>query len=167
MTAVVEATTGRILAWSDGIPLRYEYTAGLAGEAFLRELKEGRIVASKCTTCGEVRLPPRIYCLECQGRTRIDVELLQSGRIAALSTVRVDREGARSRVPHASRTTYGYVTFEGVSGGLLHKILSQGRREPKVGDPATPFFVPREEREGSILDLLGFRTAARMRLGND
>jgi hypothetical protein len=47
LSAVVEAGTGRILAWKDGIPLHYEYTAGTAGEAFLRGLKVGRIVASK------------------------------------------------------------------------------------------------------------------------
>jgi uncharacterized OB-fold protein len=64
------------------------------------------------------------------------------------------------------RTTFGYVTFEGVSGGLIHRILSDGRREPKFGDPVMPVFLPREQRTGSILDLKGFRTAARMPGGN-
>ena len=39
-------------------------------------LKDGRILASKCPRCGEIRVPPRTYCLECYERTRIDVELL-------------------------------------------------------------------------------------------
>jgi len=165
MTAVVEAGTGSIVAWKDRIPLRYEYTAGVAGEAFLRALAQGRIVASKCTACGDVRVPPRTYCLECQGRTRIDVELFQSGGIAALSTALLARDGAKLTV--GSRTTFGFVTFERVSGGLTHRILSEGRREPRVGDPVMPLFLPREKRSGSILDLKGFRTAVRRPGGND
>lgn len=149
MSAVTKGRTGRIVAWKDGIPLRYEYTAGVAGEAFLRGLRDGRIVASKCATCGEVRLPPRTYCLRCYGRTRLDIELLHFGRIASLSTVR------------RSRTTFGFVTHAGVSGGLVHRILQGGRSKPKVGEPVRPLFAPAEKRKGSILDLEGFQTRVR------
>jgi len=159
VTAVVEVGTGRILAWKDGIPLRYEYTAGAAGEAFLRGLKDGRIVASKCMTCGEVRLPPRTYCLECGGRTRVDVALDHSGRVVALSTAFRSRDGGR--LDAGSRTTFGFVTFEGVSGGLLHKLVREGKSGPRVGDPVWPLFAPQGERKGSILDLQGFRAAVR------
>jgi len=165
MTAVIEAGTRNILAWKDGIPLRYQYTAGVAGEAFLRALAQGRILASKCTTCGDVRVPPRTYCLECNGRAKVDVELYQSGGIAALSTAYLARGGAK--LAARSRITFGFVTFEGVSGGLIHKILSHGRRDPRIGDPVMPLFLPRGERKGSILDLKGFRTAVRRRGGKD
>jgi len=160
MSAVVQAKTGRIMAWKDSIPLHYEYTAGAAGELFLRELKEGRILASKCTTCGEVRVPPRTYCLECGAGTRIDVELQHSGRIASLSTVRL-------QVDLTLRTSFGFVTFAGVHGGLVHKILHDGRKDPKVGDPVMPLFLALGLRKGSILDVAGFRTAARTPVGND
>jgi uncharacterized protein len=156
LSTVVEAGTGRILAWKDGIPLHYEYTAGAAGEAFLRGLKQGRILASKCGTCGEVRLPPRTYCLQCYGRTRMDVELLHFGRIGALSTAHLGAGGAK--LASRSRTTFGFVTFEGARGGLVHRILHQGRSDPRVGDPVRPLFVPANKRTGSILDLDGFRT---------
>lgn len=165
MTAVTEAGSGRIVAWNDSIPLHYEYTAGTAGEAFLRALKDGRILASMCPRCGEIRVPPRSYCLECYERTRIDVELFQSGRIAALSTAHVGKEGAG--LGARSTRDFGYVRFEGVSGGIIHRILSEGRREARVGDPVTPLFLPRERRTGTILDLEGFRTAVKRRLGND
>ncbi|MDA4115473.1 MAG: Zn-ribbon domain-containing OB-fold protein [Thaumarchaeota archaeon] len=159
MSSVVDGRTGRILAWKDGIPLHYEYTAGTAGEAFLRGLKEGRIIASKCGTCGEVRLPPRAYCLQCYGRTRVDVEMLHSGRLAAFSTRHLGAGGAK--VPARSRVTFGFVTFEGASGGLVHRVLHEGRSDPRLGDPVRPLFVSAERRKGSILDLEGFRTKAR------
>jgi uncharacterized OB-fold protein len=159
LSAVVDARTGRILAWRDGIPLHYKYTAGTAGEAFLRELKQGRIVASKCGTCGEARLPPRTYCLQCYGRTRVDIELLHFGRISALSRGRLGAGGLR--LAAGSRTTFGFITFEGVGGGLVHRILHEGRSDPSVGEPVRPLFVPAEKRKGSILDLDGFRVTAR------
>lgn len=157
MSSVVEAGTGRVVAWKDGIPLRYEYTAGTAGEAFLLGLKEGRIVASKCGTCGEVRLPPRIYCLQCYARTRVDVEVLHDGRIASLSTAKA-RDG--------SRTTFAWVTFEGVSGGLMHRIVHEGRSPPRAGEPVRVLFVPAKERRGSVLDIQGFRTRPSAPRGN-
>jgi uncharacterized OB-fold protein len=157
LSSVVEPRTGRVVAWRDGIPLHYEHTAGVAGEAFLRGLKEGRIVASKCGRCGEVRLPPRTYCLRCYSRTRVDVELYHDGRIASLSTAKAE---------DGSRTTFGWVTFEGVSGGLLHRIVRQGRTTPRVGDVVRALFLPAGERTGSILDIEGFRTTTRTPRGN-
>ncbi len=161
MSVVVEEGTGRIMAWKDSIPLHYEYTAGTAGEAFLRGLRDGRIIASKCTTCGELRVPPRAYCLECGARTRTDVELLHSGMIVAISRV---SPGAHGATPPS---TFGFVVFQGVAGGLLHKILHEGRRAPHVGEAVMPSFVPVGQRKGSILDLAGFKTAARTPRGND
>jgi uncharacterized OB-fold protein len=58
-----------------------------------------------------------------------------------------------------SRTTFGYVTFEGVNGGLVHRILGAGATEPRVGDAVRPSFVPSEMRKGSILDIECFRTS--------
>ena len=161
---MVEPATGRILAWRDDIPLHYQYTAGVAGEAFLRGLKEGRLVASKCTRCGEVRIPPRVYCLACGARTRVDVEIVHTGRIAALSTVHLDRDKSKPKAD--ARMAFGYVTFAGVSGGLVHRILHAGRT-PKVGDRVELAFAPIEDRRGSILDVEGFTTAARRTRGND
>ena len=159
MTTVVEQGTRRIIAWKDAIPLHYEYTAGTAGEAFLRGLKDGRIVASKCRTCGEQRLPPRTYCLQCYGRTTVDIELLHLGRIAALSTAHLGPEG--NRLASNRRMRFGYVTFEGVEGGLAHRILSDRGREPRVGDPVRPAFMAPVLRMGSVLDIVGFRVSVR------
>ena len=148
MTAVVEPKTGRLVAWRDRIPLRYEYTAGVAGEAFLRGLRGGRLLASKCLRCGEVRLPPRTYCLVCGGRTRVDVEISQLGTLLAVSEA------------HGSRAAFGYVTFAGTAGGVAQRILRTAGRLPKPGDPVRAVFVEVAKRTGSILDVEGFRTAS-------
>lgn len=50
--------------------------------------------------------------------------------------------------------TFAYVTFEGVTGGLLHRILGEAR----AGDTVRPVFKSKKDRQGSILDIKGFRS---------
>jgi uncharacterized OB-fold protein len=180
MGTVTEPSTGRILGWRDTIRLHYEYTAGLAGETFLRGLREGRLLASKCGRCGDLRVPPRMYCLECGARTRIDVQLMHLGWTAAVSRARViitegkeekeleNGDGTKTRGRSRRRsgaaddddlrtTTFGYIRFAGVSGGLVHRLLTQGRRRAiEAGDIVGPVFVRPRDRKGSILDIDGF-----------
>src|ERR1700733_2256876 len=150
MGTVIEPVTGKIVGWRDTIRLRYEYTAGIAGETFLRALKDGRILASKCARCGEVRIPPRIYCLECGGRTRIDVQVVHLGWVGAVSTTiglarlrgrredkgaeSADRAAARERPRGDSQATFGYIKFAGVSGGLVHRLLRASKGIPRTGE---------------------------------
>ena len=46
-----------VMQWTDTIPFHYEYTAGVAGEKFLRGLIEGKILAGYCPSCEESSLP--------------------------------------------------------------------------------------------------------------
>ena len=47
--------------WPGDIPVRHLYTAGLAGERFLREIKDhGRFLGSRCETCAYTYVPPSI-----------------------------------------------------------------------------------------------------------
>ena len=76
------------------------------------------------------------------------------------------RSLSTAKAEDGSRTTFGWVTFEGVSGGLLHRIVRQGRSTPRVGDVVRALFLPAGERTGSILDIEGFRTTSRTPRGN-
>ena len=52
--------------WPGEIPIRHVYTAGVAGERFLRELKgRRRFMATRCDRCDYTYLPPRAYCERC------------------------------------------------------------------------------------------------------
>jgi uncharacterized protein len=52
-------------SWTDAIPLRFDYSAGVAGEKFLRGLEKGEILAAACDKCGATYMPPKMYCVEC------------------------------------------------------------------------------------------------------
>jgi uncharacterized OB-fold protein len=141
-------TVEDIRQWVDSIPLRYEYTAGVAGERFFRGLMAGKILAGYCSNCRKASLPPRIYCVKCFGEIGKYVRVRPIGRVSAMTTTRSGQDGKVLDHP----VTFGYITFDGVSGGILHRIVGKAR----VGSAVKPRFKPRRDRTGSILDIEGF-----------
>jgi hypothetical protein len=136
-------SVAEVRQWADTIPFQYEYTAGVAGEKFLRGLIEGKILAGYCPACRELSLPARIYCVTCYGPIGKYVKVGPAGRVKAIT--KSGGEGA---------PTFVYVTFEGARGGMIHRLLGRGRAGSKV----VPRFRPRKERTGSILDIQGFES---------
>jgi uncharacterized OB-fold protein len=135
--------------WKDRLPLRYEYSAGLAGERFLRGLKEGKILAAKCDRCGKLFLPPKIYCIDCYREMKTFVEVGPGGKVSAVTEAWVDFEGKRTEAPRRM----AFVTFKGVQGGLIHSVEGSKTR---IGAQVTPRFRPEPERIGSLRDIETF-----------
>ncbi len=135
----------QLRSWSDEIPFHYEYTAGVAGEKFLRGVKEGKILASKCQKCGRKYLPPKSYCVDCFAGIDSYVEVGPTGRVTALTESHVDFAGRRLSAPKA----YVFVTFDGVTGGLVQAANGDGL---KIGARVEPKFKPATKRTGSLLD---------------
>jgi uncharacterized OB-fold protein len=133
-------------AWRDKLPLHYEYTAGVAGERFLRGIKEGKILASRCPKCGKAYLPPKMYCVDCYVQIDDYREVGPFGSVEGMAESQVDFEGRRVD----SAVTFAFITFKGVTGGLVHYV---GGKSPKVGTLVTPKFKPRAERNGSLRDI--------------
>jgi len=135
----------RLRSWTDEIPFHYEYTAGLAGERFLRGLQEGRIMASKCKKCGKSYLPPKAYCVECFAPIESYRAVGPEGKVAAVTESHVGFDGRRLKAPR----TFVFVEFRGVTGGLVQ--VATGRRL-EIGDRVAPRFKPASKRKGSLLD---------------
>jgi uncharacterized protein len=141
----------QVRQWTDAIPLQYEYTAGVAGEKFLRGLKEGRILAGRCTHCRETQLPARTYCVNCYRPIEGYPEVRPVGKVSAITETTYGQKGERLAEP----VTYAFVSFSGVEGGIVHKIIGK----TKIGSSVVPRFRPEAERRGSILDIEGFEPA--------
>ena len=127
--------------WTDTIPFQYEYTAGVAGEKFLRGLMDGKILAGYCRRCEESSLPARIYCVRCYGEITSYIEVEPIGKVRAITSA-----------GQVGSPTFAFVTFKDVRGGLVHRLLDRAR----FGSEVVPKFRPKSERTGSILDLQGF-----------
>ncbi len=145
-------------AWHGEIPVEFLYTAGVAGERFLGELRDhGRLMGTRCASCGVIYLPPRMYCEQCFSRLTEWVEVPPRGRIFAFTVVRQDRKGKALGAPIIA----AIISFEGVKGGLIHRIEGTAPGDLKPGLIVEAVIKGREARTGSILDIESFHAVAK------
>ncbi len=136
-------------SWKDQIPFHYEYTAGLAGERFLRGLQAGKILAAECSKCGKRYVPPKVYCVDCYLEINRYREVGPEGVVAAVAHSSVGFGGERLAKPK----TFLFVAFKGVTGGIIHTASVPGL---KIGTKVLPVFKPQGKRKGTLLDVEGF-----------
>ena len=133
----------------------YIYTSGVAGERFFVALRDsGRLLASRCKACKLDYLPPRIFCEDCFAELKDFVEVPAEGLVAAFTVAHLDRTGAKLEEPQL----WAFVTFKGVKGGLVHRLLVP-KDAARPGMRVRVKVKPRESRTGTILDIEGFEPA--------
>ncbi|MGC8875191.1 MAG: Zn-ribbon domain-containing OB-fold protein, partial [Chloroflexia bacterium] len=114
--------------------------------------EHARLVGTHCPECGWTYMPPRIYCERCFRELTEWVEVPPSGTIYAYTVVHLDLQEQPLEKPEV----LAFVRLEGCDGGLIHRVLAEPG-QLYIGMPVEVVF--REEREGSILDIVGFRPA--------
>ena len=135
--------------WSDHIPLRWRYTAGVAGDRFLQLLKQGKIQGSVCKRCGKTYIPPKIYCKDCFVQID-DWRDVPEGSAYLYSFTELKDSG------DAGSTTVALVKFEGFEGGILAKLKLASRETPRIGMKLNPVFKPKDLRKGDLSDISHF-----------
>jgi len=127
-------------------PVHFRYTAGLAGEKFLREIKDnGKLVAARCPKCALNYLPPRIYCERCMSKLDELIPIDNLGVVDSFTICKQNSDG--NELPEA--VTVALVRFPSAHGGLVHK--TKGR--VSIGDKVRAVFREKSKRTGSILDI--------------
>lgn len=141
--------------WTDSIPLEFHYTAGVAGEKFRRELKEnGRFLASKCAKCKDMYIPARMFCPSCFLEMKENKVLEQPGYVYSYTTV------SRNRTEEPSdKVTIALVKFEGVKGGIVHRLDNDAASKVTFGMKVVPVLRQESERSGALSDIKSFREA--------
>jgi uncharacterized OB-fold protein len=142
----------QLRGWKDTLPLHYEYTAGVAGERFLRGLQKGKILAARCNECGKMYIPPKTYCVDCFVAIDEYREVGPKGKVGGLTASHFDFQGRKTAITRV----FAFVTFKGVSGGLIHYAGGVGL---KLGSEVTARFRPPGERKGTLLDIEIFATS--------
>ncbi|MCL6451800.1 MAG: OB-fold domain-containing protein [Acetobacteraceae bacterium] len=142
----------KIRTWRGSVPVWHQYTLGLAGERFFRELKDrGRLMASRCPRCGAAYLLPKLYCPACFVACEEWVEIKPRGVVDTFTVLHEGLEEEELKEP----VVVAFVTFPGVKGGLVHRLGEVGRDGPAVGMEVE--MVLRPERRGGLDDILYFR----------
>jgi uncharacterized OB-fold protein len=129
-----------------------QYTYGIAGERFFREIKDNaKITGAKCQKCNLIYVPPRIYCERCFEGLEEWCEIENKGEIHTYTISWVDLDGSRLEEP----VILALVKFDGVYGGIVHKVEEVSADNVKIGMKVSAVF--KEKREGSILDIKYFK----------
>ena len=140
--------------WYGNMEADYAYTLGVAGEKFFMEIKEnGKLMGAKCPKCNAVYLPPRLYCENCFEALSEWVEIGDEGYVYTYTIAHLDEDGKPSEKP----VIYALIKFDGVKGGLIHKLGEVKPENVKVGMRVKAVWKPKEEREGNITDILYFK----------
>ena len=100
------------------IAVHYDYTVGVGTSTFLRALREGRIVGSRCPDTGKVYVPPRLFSVETSSPMNELVELPDRGFVYTYCIVNIKFYEQVLEVPDA----YAHVLLDGADLPIMHLI---------------------------------------------
>ena len=70
-------------------------------KTFFEEARAGRLTGIRCGRCGELAIPPKEFCANCQQRDWQPVPLAGGGTIVSHTVIRVAPRGRGGEVPYA------------------------------------------------------------------
>jgi len=134
---------------------RYAWTAGPAMSRFLKELKDGRIIARKCHKCGRIMVPPRMFCELCFKSTDEWVYVKDTGTINTYSVSYLAADASRLKEP----IIVAVIDLDGASKGMgiLHWLGEVKQENVKFGMKVKAVWKPLKERTGTITDIKYFK----------
>lgn len=145
---------GDAQVWYDNMPVESVYTVGIAGEKFLRAIKDqGAIMGTVCPTCNLTYLPPMMYCERCFAELEEWVEVGTKGTVYAYTILGVSLEEEPLEEPQI----LALIRMEGVHGGLVQRLGEVKPEDVEIGMAVEAVFKPQKQREGSILDIEYFK----------
>jgi uncharacterized protein len=146
-------TPNRVRTVEGAIPVRHQYTAGVAGDRFFTALRdEGLILATPCAACGVVYVPGRMFCERCFAALADWVPVGPGGSLQSFTSVHIDLDGR----PLAEPQWIGLVALDGATTVLVHRLEVNGFG-PVIGARVEAVLEPKRRRAGSINDIRAFR----------
>ena len=141
-------------SWRGDIPIHHRYTMGVAGERFFRAMRDDRrLLASRCPTCREAFLPPKIYCERCFEETDRWVPVEGPGYVKTFTVLHISLEEESRGDPQV----VAFIVWEGFRGGLVHRLGGIEAARVKTGIAVEPVWA--DQREGTLDDIHHFRPA--------
>ncbi|MGB9714626.1 MAG: Zn-ribbon domain-containing OB-fold protein [Candidatus Bathyarchaeales archaeon] len=147
---------GKVLAERFRPKAKYAWAAGIAISRFLDELKNGKIIATTCSKCRRIIVPPRIYCEKCFRPTDGWAYVKDTGVINTFSVSFLAADASRLKEP----IVVAIINLDGASEsmGIVHRIEEYGDwKEIKIGMKVKAVWKPPKERVGAITDIKYFK----------
>lgn len=137
--------------WLGNLPVTNRYTYGLAGERFFRAIRdEGRIYGTRCPRCNRLYVPAVLFCERCLGELDEWIDVGLSGELHTYTLLYQDYDG----MPRQSPEIIVFVRMG--DGGIVHRLGGVTPEEIRIGMQVEAVVKPKEERVGSIEDILYF-----------
>ncbi|MFQ5925216.1 MAG: Zn-ribbon domain-containing OB-fold protein [Dehalococcoidia bacterium] len=146
---------GRVLTTEWHPNLKYAWDAGVAVGRFLAELKEGRIIGTRCEKCHRIVVPPRVFCELCFKPSAGFLYLKDTGTVNTFSIAYTDWAAARIEEPRFPAV----IEIDGASKGIgiMHVLGEVAPDKIKIGMRVKAVWKPRRAREGAITDIKYFK----------
>jgi len=146
---------GNILFNFDELHGNFAWDTGIAIGQFLRGLKDGIILGSRCTTCRKVVIPPRTVCEWCFRPMSEFVPLADTGTVNTYSLCYVTWDVKRIEEPQIPAV----IEIDGAAPlhGIMHMLDEVDTQDVYIGMRVKAVWKPPEEREGSITDIKYFK----------
>jgi uncharacterized OB-fold protein len=133
---------------------RYAWDPGSAVGSFLDGLRDGRLLATTCASCGRTLVPPRAFCERCFRATDAWTALEAVGTVETFSICHVTWDMRPLGEPELPAV----IRIDGSSdGGFLHKLGEVAPDDVEIGMRVEAVWRPMDDRDGSILDIAYFR----------
>ena len=154
--SLLEADPRAPEAWQGVFPVTSRYTFGLAGERFFRAIKDqGRIFGTRCPDCMRTYVPAASFCERCLNELTDWIDVGTIGEVYTFTLLYEDYDGSRREKPEM----VAFVRFG--DGGLVHRLGEVNPESIEIGMQVEAVLKPREERTGSMLDILYFKPSLR------
>jgi uncharacterized OB-fold protein len=138
--------------------LEYAWDDGVAIGRYLKELKNGRIVARTCSGCDRIMIPPRMFCELCWRPTDEWHFVKDTGVVNTFAVTRVNWDASR-RGPNEPPLMPAVIEIDGASKGMgiLHLLGDVDPKKVKIGMKVKAVWKPEKERTGAITDIKYFK----------
>lgn len=134
------------------IRLEYNFSPGLASSEFGNAILEGRLVGRRCGTCKKTYVPARLGCPQCGVPMDQVVEVKDTGVVTMFCVVNIPFAGQAVECPYVSAS----VRLDGADDSIFHLIQEIPAYDVRVGMRVKAVWVPREERQASLLAIKYF-----------
>ncbi len=133
------------------IRIEYDYTPGAGLSAYLRAIKDKRILGDKCPVSGQVFVPPRGVSPVAGVRTTELVELPDTGYIESFNITRVPIRGRDDlHPPYCS----AWIVLDGASVGFIGLVSGVDADDVRIGMRVKAHWKPDDELEMSATNIL-------------
>jgi len=134
---------------------KYMWSTGVAMSRFLKELKNGKIIATTCNKCGRIMVPPRMFCEQCFKPTDGWTYVKDTGTVNTYSVSFIAGDASRIKEP----IIVAVIDLDGASKGMgiLHTMSEIDWKKVKFGMKVKAVWKPEKERTGAITDIKYFK----------